>query len=64
MPVAKELGLPAWWLNEQASVYISGNSSPDGGTLSGRSTGGNCAAHGLLRSRCRHPVSFCLRWPT
>jgi len=22
--VAQDLGLPAWWLNEQASVYISG----------------------------------------
>jgi predicted nucleotidyltransferase len=27
--VAKELGLPAWWLNEQASVYISGKDDPD-----------------------------------
>ena len=24
MRVAEELGLPRWWLNEQASVYISG----------------------------------------
>ena len=24
MRVAEELGLPWWWLNEQASVYISG----------------------------------------
>ena len=27
--VAKELGLPTWWLNEQASVYISGKDDPD-----------------------------------
>ncbi len=27
--VAKDLGLPAWWLNEQASVYISGKDDPD-----------------------------------
>ena len=27
--VAQELGLPAWWLNEQASVYISGKDDPD-----------------------------------
>ena len=26
--VAKDLGLPAWWLNEQASVYISGKDDP------------------------------------
>jgi hypothetical protein len=26
--VAQELGLPAWWLNEQASVYISGKDDP------------------------------------
>jgi hypothetical protein len=26
--VAQELGLPAWWLNEQASVYISGKDAP------------------------------------
>jgi hypothetical protein len=24
MQVAKDLGLPRWWLNEQASTYISG----------------------------------------
>jgi predicted nucleotidyltransferase len=27
--VAKDLGLPPWWLNEQASVYISGKDDPD-----------------------------------
>lgn len=27
--VAIDLGLPAWWLNEQASVYISGKDDPD-----------------------------------
>jgi predicted nucleotidyltransferase len=27
--VAHDLGLPAWWLNEQASVYISGKDDPD-----------------------------------
>lgn len=27
--VAQDLGLPAWWLNEQASVYISGKDDPD-----------------------------------
>jgi predicted nucleotidyltransferase len=27
--VAEDLGLPAWWLNEQASVYISGKDDPD-----------------------------------
>ena len=26
--VAQELGLPTWWLNEQASVYISGKDDP------------------------------------
>jgi predicted nucleotidyltransferase len=26
--VARDLGLPAWWLNEQASVYISGKDDP------------------------------------
>jgi predicted nucleotidyltransferase len=26
--VAKDLGLPPWWLNEQASVYISGKEDP------------------------------------
>jgi len=26
--VAQELGLPPWWLNEQASVYISGKDDP------------------------------------
>jgi hypothetical protein len=26
--VAQELGLPTWWLNEQASVYISGKEDP------------------------------------
>ncbi len=27
--VARELGLPPWWLNEQASVYISGKEDPE-----------------------------------
>jgi hypothetical protein len=27
--VAQDLGMPAWWLNEQASVYISGKEDPD-----------------------------------
>ena len=27
--VAEDLGLPAWWLNEQASVYISGKDDPE-----------------------------------
>ncbi|HEY5358844.1 MAG TPA: hypothetical protein VIJ82_14400, partial [Streptosporangiaceae bacterium] len=26
--VADDLGLPRWWLNEQASVYISGKDDP------------------------------------
>jgi hypothetical protein len=26
--VVQDLGLPAWWLNEQASVYISGKDDP------------------------------------
>ena len=26
--VAKDLGLPPWWLNEQASVYVSGKEDP------------------------------------
>jgi predicted nucleotidyltransferase len=26
--VAEELGLPLWWLNEQASVYVSGKDDP------------------------------------
>jgi predicted nucleotidyltransferase len=26
--VANELGLPPWWLNEQASVYVSGKEDP------------------------------------
>jgi predicted nucleotidyltransferase len=26
--VAQELGMPTWWLNEQASVYISGKDDP------------------------------------
>ena len=26
--VAQELGLPGWWLNEQASVYVSGRDDP------------------------------------
>src|ERR1700677_3942956 len=26
--VAQQLGLPMWWLNEQASVYISGKDDP------------------------------------
>jgi hypothetical protein len=29
--VAKDLGLPAWWLNEQASVCISGKDDQDKG---------------------------------
>jgi hypothetical protein len=32
--VAKDLDLPPWWLNEQASVYISGQDDP-GATRSG-----------------------------
>jgi hypothetical protein len=27
--VAAELGLPAWWLNEQASVYVAAGGDPD-----------------------------------
>lgn len=27
--VADDLGLPYWWLNEQASIYISGKDDPD-----------------------------------
>jgi predicted nucleotidyltransferase len=27
--VASDLGLPRWWLNEQASVYISGKDDPE-----------------------------------
>lgn len=26
--VAEELGLPPWWLNQQASVYVSGRDDP------------------------------------
>jgi len=26
--VADELGLPSWWINEQASVYVSGKEDP------------------------------------
>jgi len=26
--VAGDLGLPYWWLNEQASIYISGKDDP------------------------------------
>jgi len=26
--VADDLGLPYWWLNEQASIYISGKDDP------------------------------------
>jgi predicted nucleotidyltransferase len=26
--VAEQLGLPPWWLNEQASVYVSGKNDP------------------------------------
>jgi hypothetical protein len=26
--VAQELGLPRWWLNEQASIYVSGKADP------------------------------------
>ena len=29
MRVAKDLGLPRWWLNEQASTYISGKEDAD-----------------------------------
>ena len=29
MRVADDLGLPRWWLNEQASTYISGKDDPD-----------------------------------
>ena len=29
MQVAKDLGLPRWWLNEQASTYISGKDDTD-----------------------------------
>jgi hypothetical protein len=29
MQVAEDLGLPPWWLNEQASTYISGKDDPD-----------------------------------
>ena len=29
MQVAEDLGLPRWWLNEQASTYISGKDDPD-----------------------------------
>lgn len=27
--VAQELCLPPWWLNEQASIYVSGEADPD-----------------------------------
>jgi hypothetical protein len=27
--VAEDLGLPPWWLNKQASVYVSGKNDPD-----------------------------------
>jgi hypothetical protein len=27
--VAKDLGLPPWWLNEQATAYISGKDDPE-----------------------------------
>lgn len=30
--VAQNLGLPPWWLNEQASVYISGKDDPGCGS--------------------------------
>jgi predicted nucleotidyltransferase len=29
MQVANDLGLPRWWLNEQASIYISGKDDTD-----------------------------------
>jgi hypothetical protein len=29
MRVATDLGLPRWWLNEQASTYISGKEDAD-----------------------------------
>ena len=29
MQVANDLGLPRWWLNEQASTYISGKDDTD-----------------------------------
>jgi Nucleotidyltransferase of unknown function (DUF6036) len=29
MRIADDLGLPRWWLNEQASTYISGKDDPD-----------------------------------
>ena len=32
--VAQDLGLPAWWLNEQASVYISGKDDRAGAAYS------------------------------
>jgi hypothetical protein len=34
--VADELGLPPWWLNEQASVYVSGKDDPARGAYSTR----------------------------
>jgi hypothetical protein len=32
--IADDLGLPRWWLNEQASVYISGKDDPARGASS------------------------------
>jgi hypothetical protein len=46
--VAQDLGLPAWWLNEQASVYISGKDDP------GRVLPGLVLRHLACSGRSRH----------
>jgi hypothetical protein len=47
--VADDLGLPYWWLNEQASIYISGKDDPGKRRVFDHP--------GLLSRRHRHPTS-------
>ena len=49
--VAQDLGLPAWWLNEQASVYISGKDDPGNAACSIIPASGSPQHHRATSSR-------------
>jgi hypothetical protein len=58
--VAENLGLPPWWLNEQASVYTSGKDDPGNATRSIIRAGGDGSSpehvlpkKALLMDKCR-----------